>query len=187
MSKREQVIETATKLFCQYGYHATSVDLIAEQAGVTKRTLYKHFCTKDELILASLRQYDSKFRNDFMRRVEAAAPTPRERLLAIFDVAEGWFQDKYFFGCVFIKAVGEFPEPELPVRQAAQAFKNLMRDYFYDLAQQAKVKSPKALADRLALLLEGAIATAQVGANPDSARTARSIAAVLIEADRSDS
>ncbi|MFB3114561.1 MAG: TetR/AcrR family transcriptional regulator, partial [Nitrospirales bacterium] len=69
LSKRDQLIQTAVKLFAKNGFHATGVDTIAAESGVTKRTLYAHFRSKDELVLAALRQYDGVFRIQFMRRV----------------------------------------------------------------------------------------------------------------------
>ncbi len=96
LSKRDQLIQTAVKLFGKNGFHATGVDTIAAESGVTKRTLYAHFRSKDELVLAALRQYDGVFRNEFMRRVEESAKTPRAKLLAVFDVAEHWVKQKNF-------------------------------------------------------------------------------------------
>ena len=93
---REQLINTAIELFREYGYHATGVDKIIEKAGVSKKTLYTHFRSKEELLIAALRQYDGLFRNNFMRQVESLVEIPQEKLLAIFDVAEGWFSQKKF-------------------------------------------------------------------------------------------
>jgi len=71
LSKRELLIKTALELFAKNGLHATGVDSIVEQSGVTKKTLYAHFRSKDELVLAVLRYYDGLARNEFMRRVES--------------------------------------------------------------------------------------------------------------------
>ncbi|MDR4487994.1 MAG: TetR/AcrR family transcriptional regulator [Nitrospirales bacterium] len=83
-SKREQLLRTAVELFTKNGIHATGIDTIVEQSGVTKKTLYAHFRSKEELVLAALRQYDGEFRKFFMQQVEAKGRTPKARLLAIF-------------------------------------------------------------------------------------------------------
>jgi len=181
-SKREQLIETACRLFAKNGYHATGIDTILAEAGVAKKTLYTHFRTKDELILAALRKHDSEFRNNFMKSVEELVDTPEERLLAIFDVAKDWFSDNKFYGCMFINAVGEYSEQNSAIREVCKEFKRLMRGYIKTLAEQAKLKDPEIIASELALLLEGSIVTAQVSEdNEKVADTAKRIAKILIE------
>ena len=180
-SRRDHLIETAITLFCEHGYHATGIDRILETAGVSKKTMYVHFRSKEELIYAALRQHDGQFRNSFMKAVEDAADTPKGRLLAIFDVAEAWFSDNNFFGCMFINAIGEYAEKDSPVREISKQFKKLMWDYVAKLGREAGADAPEALADELCLLLEGAIVTAQVSDKPDAARTARIIAQRAIE------
>ncbi len=179
--RREHLIDTAIELFCEHGYHATGIDLILSKAGVSKKTLYTHFRSKEELIMAALRKYDGLFRNDFMRQVEGTGKSPRERLLALFDAAESWFSQKRFFGCMFINVVGEYSEEDSPIREISKQFKRSMRDYIKGLCSQAGAGEPDALADQLALILEGAIVTAQVSGKADSARTAKEIARQLID------
>jgi len=179
-ARREHLIETAIELFCEHGYHATGIDKIIDRAGVSKKTLYTHFRSKEELIMAALRQYDGLFRNKFMRQVDSLAKTPQEKLLAIFDVAEAWFSHKKFFGCMFINAIGEFSEKDSPIRDICKQFKLLTRKYIRDLCVQAGAEEPDVLADKLALILEGAIVTSQVSQNPAAAKTAKNIARPLI-------
>lgn len=180
-SKRDLLVRTALRLFAEHGFHATGIDRVVAEAGVSKKTLYHHFRSKDELVLAVLQHYDGTFRNDFMRRVERASEDPVERLLALFDAAEEWFQEKRFHGCLFINAIGEFSQPESPVRDACDASKRRMRAYVEQLARKAGVDDPPALADELLLLFDGATVRAQVSGGCVSARTARSMARRLIE------
>lgn len=179
--KRQQLVDTAIELFNAHGFHAVGIDRIAQEAGVSKKTMYSHFRSKEELILAALRHHDGLFRNGFMKAVHAAGRTPRERLLAIFDVAQAWFSDHTFYGCMFINAVGEYAEPDTPIREVCRQFKALMRGYIEQLAREAGLADPDDVADTLALLLEGAIVTAQVSDRPDAAATAKSAARVLID------
>lgn len=180
--KREKLIETAAELFAKNGYHATGIDTILAHAGVAKKTLYTHFRTKDELILAALRQHDGQFRNSFMKSVEEIANTPEEKLIAIFDVAKKWFSQNNFYGCMFINAVGEYSEEKTAIREVCKEFKRLMRSYIESLAKEAGIKDAKELANELALLLEGSIVTAQVSEQSEKAAdTAKRIAKILIE------
>jgi len=180
-SKREILIKTAQKLFSKHGFHAVGIDSILEESGVAKRTLYNQFRSKDELILAVLRYYDERFRNNFMRSVEETAETPQGRLLGIFDVAEKWFGEEDYFGCIFVGATGEFPEEGTAIRNICREFKRLMMEYIYDLAVQGILQHPRELAEQLLLLLEGAITMAQINQSPASARQAKKAAQVLIQ------
>ena len=180
-SRREHLIQTAITLFCEHGYHATGIDRILETAGVSKKTMYVHFRSKEELIYAALRQHDGVFRNFFMKAVEDASEDPVERLHAIFDIADAWFKENNFFGCMFINAIGEYSEKETPIREISKQFKQMMWNYVESLARDAGAKDASALADELSLLLEGAIVTAQVSGKPDAAKTAKAIAQKLIE------
>ncbi|MCG8379492.1 MAG: TetR/AcrR family transcriptional regulator [Proteobacteria bacterium] len=181
-SKREQLIETAIELFAKNGFHATGVDTILAHAGVAKKTLYTHFRTKEELILAALRQHDGQFRNHFMKSVDAIADTPREKLLAIFDVTKSWFSQNNFYGCMFINAIGEYSEKNTSIREVCKEYKRLMRNYMKDLAEQAGINDAEELANELSLLLEGSIVTAQVSEQTEEAAdTAKRVAKTLID------
>ena len=102
------MLKKPIELFREYGYHATGVDRIINEEGVSKKTLYTHFRSKEKLLIAALRHYDGLFRNNFMRKVDQSAKSPQEKLLAIFDVAQDWFSQNKFFGCMFINIIGEY-------------------------------------------------------------------------------
>jgi len=178
--RREHLVDTAVKLFDAHGFHATGIDTILAKAGVSKKTLYRHFRSKDELILAALKKRDGVFRNNFMRQVEAKASTPLGRLEAVYDAADDWFSNDKFFGCMFINAVGEHTEADTPIRQVAKEFKAMMRGYIKELCVEAGLKDPDVLSKQLALLLEGATVTAQVSGTPDASEIAKATAKVLI-------
>ena len=179
-SKRDHLIDTALQLFSRDGFHATGIDKILRESGVAKMTLYNHFRSKDELILAVLRRRDETFRNWFMRTVEASTDSPRQRLLAIFDVLEQWFRQDGFCGCTFINATAEFGERTDVIRGSCAEHKRLVLDYLETLAAAAGARDPKALAFALNLLAEGAIVTAQVMGMKDAAQRAKESAAILI-------
>lgn len=179
--RREHLINTAISLFCQYGYHATGIDKILSTAGVSKKTMYVHFRSKEELIYAALKKYDGIFRNNFMKEVEKTSSTPEERILGIFDVAGAWFNDNNFFGCMFINAVGEYSEQGSPIRDISKQFKQLMWDYIASLVQDAGIKDYKPVTDEICILIDGAIVTAQVSNKPEAALTAKKMAQKLLQ------
>lgn len=180
-SRRDHLVETALKLFCRDGYQATGIDKILAEAGCAKMTLYNHFKSKDELILAALHRRDEQFRNAFMRAIERQAGTPRERLSAIFDVLQAWFEAPDFSGCMFINASAEFGDPDDPIHAAAAEHKRLILGYFRELAAAAAAADPDQLAEGLMLLMEGAIVMRHVAGQADAARRARASAQVLID------
>jgi len=180
-SRRDHIIDVAIDLFCKHGFHATGVDTIMRTAKVSKKTLYNHFRSKDELIIAALQHHDSQFRNGFMKGVEACADTPRDQLLAIFDVAEQWFSGQNFFGCMFVNVVGEYSDPTSPMRDVSRNFKQMLHRYILELCEKSGAKEANKLADEIALLLEGAIVTAQVAGTTRGASTAKSVAEQLLK------
>lgn len=180
-AKRQQLVDKATELFAEHGYHATGIDRIAEEAGVSKRTMYQHFRSKEELIIAALKQYDGVFRNGFIKAVENRTDRPYDRLLAVFDVAQAWFSDNKFFGCMFINAIGEYSERNAAIQNVCQEFKRLMRAYLEELAVEAKIPDARRVAESVAILLEGSIVTAQVSGTPEAAATAREAAKIIID------
>ena len=181
-SKREQLVDTALALFCRHGFHATGIDRIIAEAGIAKMTLYKHFRSKDELILAAMRRHDESFRNWFMRRVESLASAPRARLLAVFDVLEEWFAEDDFTGCMFINAAAEYGGHEDPIHAAAGEHKRLIGVYLADLARAANFEDAEGLARQLMLLMEGAITMAYVVGAEQAAGDAKAAAASLLAA-----
>ncbi len=179
-SRREQLIDTALDLFYREGFHATGVDRILAEAGVAKMTLYKHFKSKDELILAALRRRDERFRDWFMREVERRAKAPRERLLVAFDVLGEWFAGRDFSGCMFINAAAEFGKAEDPAHTLSAEHKRLLLDYLRTLARAAEAAQPDALARQLVILMEGAIVVAHVCGDRGAAQDAKAAAQVLL-------
>jgi AcrR family transcriptional regulator len=181
-SRRDHLVDTAVALFGRHGFHATGIDRVLRESGVAKMTLYKHFRSKDELILAVLRRRDERFRNWFVRAVERRGRTPRARLLALFDALGEWFAGPDFWGCTFINASAEFGDPDHPIHAAAAEHKRLVLGYVRGLAEAAGAPDPEALARQLMLLAEGAIVIAQVSGEAGAAAEARGAAEVLIAA-----
>ena len=180
-SKREQLVDTARRLFYENGIHATGIDKILAEAGVSKMTLYKHFKSKEELVLAAIRRHDEEMRNEFVREVERRASSPLERLFAVFDVLGEWCGADDFQGCPFINAAAEYGEPESPIRQACAEHNRIFHTYMRDLAAAAGVAEAEELARQLVSLFQGAIVIAYVNGEADAAKVAKNAARILLE------
>ena len=179
--KREHLIEVAAELFNRFGYHAAGVDRVIAEAGIAKTTLYRHFPSKEDLIVAVLKRIDEQFRNDMRASADRAARGPKQKLLATFDFLEAWFKDKLFYGCPFISAASEYCERGSPVFQEVLVHKRLLVAYFEELARAANLDQPQRVAEEINILQEGAIAVAHVTGDWKTARKAKDVAARLIE------
>src|SRR5207245_6386677 len=121
-SARERIDQTAYELFSRHGIRAVGVDTISARSGVAKMTLYRHYPSKDDLVLAFLRRREELWTRSWLQQeVERRAHTPAERLLAIFDVFDKWFRRSDFEGCSFAKVLLEHRDQRHPLRQAAEA------------------------------------------------------------------
>ncbi|MHA1529070.1 MAG: TetR/AcrR family transcriptional regulator [Alphaproteobacteria bacterium] len=181
-TKRDELVGKALSAFYRTGFHATGMDRLAAETGVSKTSIYKHFRTKEDLILAALRLRDEQFRNFRARRLEALADTERGQLLALFDLLGEWFRQDGFRGCMFIKASAEYQEPDHPIHAQSAEHKRLLFVSVRELARKAGAPDPVSLARALLLLEEGAIVTAHLGHTTDPAGDAKAAARVLIAA-----
>jgi len=169
---KERILETADRLFYLRGIRAVGVDTIAAEIGISKRTLYNHFPSKDALISAYL-----------ARRFIAVPPSdkpPVEQILGTFDSLERRFGSRNFRGCPFVNAVAELGTEDDAVRKIAIAFKESRRLWFRDLLMQLEVADADALATQLVLLVDGSIAQDLVRNDPSMARAAKEAARVLL-------
>jgi AcrR family transcriptional regulator len=185
--RSEHLVNVALRLFYTRGFHATGIDKILDEAGVAKMTLYKHFRSKDQLILAALKKRDEVFREWLTTAMEQAGKDPKVKMLAMFDALDDWFHGRAlgalgFHGCAFIKAAGEFDSRDHPAHIASAEHKQSIVDYLAGLATAAGAREPEKLAEQLALLKEGAIVTAQIRGVDDTARQAKQIAKQIIDA-----
>ncbi len=180
---RERVLETAYDLFSSRGIRAVGVDEIIEQAGVAKATLYNHFSTKNDLVLAFLERREQRWTTEW---VEAEArrrgSTPEEQLLAIFDVFDEWFRRDDFEGCSFINVLLEMGASHPAGRASAKYLENI-RTVVARLASEAGLRSPERFARSWHILMKGSIVQAAEG-DVDAAKTAQAIARLLIEQHR---
>ena len=170
---KERILETADRLFYLQGIRAVGVDTIAAEAGISKRTLYNHFPSKDELISAYLQRR--------FTHAPASDKPPVQQILGTFDRLERGFAAKGFRGCPFVNAVAELGAEDRSVKKIAIAFKESRRLWFRDLLVQLGVADPEGLATQLTLLVDGSIAQDLVRDDPSMARAAKDAARVLLE------
>ncbi len=181
-SKREELVREAARIFYRDGFHATGMDALVAETGISKTTMFKHFRTKEDLILAALGYRDEFFRNWLICRIEELADTPDARLLALYDVLAEWFGQPDFNGCMFIKAAAEYQNLAHPINVQSAKHKRRLFDYVAGLARDAKASDPDGLARQLLLLKEGAIVARHMGYEPDPAGDAKQAARVLVAA-----
>jgi AcrR family transcriptional regulator len=179
-SRSDHLVQTALQLFMSDGFHATGIDAILAEAGCAKMTLYNHFKSKNELIVAALERRDRAWREWLQEAVERRASSPRDRMLAIFVALEEWYR-RDFRGCAFINASAEYSRRNHPIHRAAARHKAQVHRYVCGLAASAGAAAPRVLADQLCLLIEGATVLAQVTGDATQARKARRAAATLIK------
>jgi AcrR family transcriptional regulator len=166
---QERILETCDRLFNGQGIRAVGVDKIAAEIGISKRTLYNYFPSKEELVFAYLsRRYVP---------VRSSDRPPDEQILSLFDWLERWFGSRSFRGCPFVNAVAELGDPAAKI---AVEVKEQRRVWLRGLLQRMNAADADAVATQLALLVEGAIASALVCGDPKIARCAKAAARVLL-------
>jgi AcrR family transcriptional regulator len=181
---RRHLLEVAERLFYAHGYRAVGVDRLIAEADVAKATFYRHFPTKDDLVVAVLDARDSRWRQELAEQLVARAPDPRDRPLAVFDVLAEQFASDGFRGCAFLNTMVEVASRSHPAHAAAQRHKQHLTDDLEGLLREAFVPSPAELAPQLLLLIDGAIVTAVREGSPQAALRARALAEMLLATRR---
>jgi AcrR family transcriptional regulator len=181
-STRERLIEVAEELFYRDGFHLVGLDHIIDTVGVTKTTFYNHFESKDDLVLAVIRDHDQRFQREFRAALQQiGGDSPRRQLEAALDVVDRIVNLENFVGCVFVNVAVEFPSPHHPAHRAAAESKAAIEAIVRDLALHARADDPIWFARQYMLLMEGAYVTAAVTHTPHAVESARRMARMLIE------
>ena len=183
-SARERILGTAYELFSHRGIHDVGIDELVERAGVAKATLYKHFPSKDELVLAFLEQREQIWTYGWVEReARRRGGTPEEQLLAIFDLFDEWFHRDDFEGCSFVNVLLEFGDLDHPVGRASADYLENIRSIIRSLALAAGLHDPDGFALSWHILMKGSIVQAAEG-DRDAARRAQALGSLLIEQHR---
>lgn len=179
-NKRDLIVRQASRLFYERGT-GLGVDTLIGEIGVAKMTLYKHFRTKDELIVECLHHISSRYRDHLRGGLAEDAP-PTERVLGIFDSLREWFVRPSFRGCAFVNATVELSDGQHPAHDAVMEHKTSTREWVAELVTDCSVEDPELVARQIVQLMEGAITTALVEHDPTAADVAQRSAAQILAA-----
>lgn len=174
-----RVLDAASALFYDRGIHAVGVDLIAAEAGVTKKTLYDRFGSKEQIVVEYLAARDERWQAFLVPYVEGAT-TPRARILAVFDAARDWAGAFSTKGCSMVKAHAEISDPAHPAYQVITGQKAWMLALFTGLARDIAPRRAAKLGRTLMLLHEGALVAHGLNVFPGAIGHARDEAATLL-------
>jgi AcrR family transcriptional regulator len=171
----ERILNAANRLFYQKGIRAIGVDAIAAEAGISKRSLYDTFPSKEALVAAYLQRR--------MLPVPPSEDPPLRKVLSMFDQLHGRFASGNFRGCPFVNAVAEMAGESTAVDDIARKFKDGRRDLITTWLAQAGARNPRTLGVHVSLLIEGAYSCMLLHGDPAIALQAQEAARVLMRAD----
>lgn len=178
---RERILGAAYDLFSREGVRTVGVDRIIAEAGVAKATLYRHFRSKDALILAVLERREHLWTHGWLEHeIERRGKTPEARLLAVFDVFDEWFNRDDYESCLFMKTLLETHDPKSRVHQDAVSRLANVRAVVHDLAEQIGVRDPDNFSRAVQQQMMGSIIAAFAG-DTRSAKRARDVTSLLLE------
>ena len=182
VSARAKIVVAAYELFSSQGIRAVPIDAILERSGVARKTLYRHFGSKDALVLEFLREREARWTQAWLQgEVERRASDPEARLLAIFDVFDGWFRRRDFEGCSFINVMLEFADGKEPAVAASIEQLANIRKFLQGLARAAGIADPDNFSRQWHILMKGSIIAAGEG-DERAALRAREIGRALLAA-----
>jgi AcrR family transcriptional regulator len=179
---RQRILDTAYDLFSHRGIRAVGTDELIERAGVAKATFYRHFPSKDDLVLAFLDQRERVWVEEWvLTEAKRRGATPEEQLLVIFDLFGEWFAKDDFEGCSFINVLLEFgSDPRHPAHQACLVALKDLRVVLSNLAAAAGLRDPDEFALSWHILMKGSIVQAAEG-DLDAAKRAQNMGRLLID------
>ena len=177
----------AYELFSRQGVQAVGIDAIIERSGVARQTMYRHFASKQDLVVAFLERRDELWTRGWLQaEVQERSADAGQQLLAIFDVFDEWFRSPAFEGCSFINVMLEHPGSDHPLHRASATYLQTIRDFIEDLARRAGVLEAEGFAREWHILMKGSIVAAGEGDHL-AARRAQEIGALLLRQKRTDS
>jgi AcrR family transcriptional regulator len=177
---RRRILDTADRLFYSEGVRAVGIDRIIAESGAAKMTLYSHFRSKDDLILAVLQYREQQFMSWFGQSMERHIEAGASRLAALFAALREWFETPTFRGCAFINASVELADPKHPGFLFARQQKERFQAFLARLIEETLSTAAARLAPAIAVLIEGAIVTAVIEGTPRAADVARDAAFLLL-------
>lgn len=169
ISVEEKILQTARRLFCQVGIHATGIARIIEESGVSRRSLYTHYGSKENLLKAVFEAEANIWFRWFDCDLPQMECSSTERVLALFDLMRDWFDSKNFYGCVFINAVAEHEKSNGWIQEVANSHREKITAKLQAMVAASGAQDPEMVTEKLNLLIDGTIVTAMVTANSEIA------------------
>jgi AcrR family transcriptional regulator len=182
-STRERLTEAAARRFYRDGFRNVGIDQVLADVGISKTAFYKHFESKDDLMLAALEMKNRWLQNAFREAIrDRGGPTAIGQLRVLLDVVDQIISSSDFQGCIFVHASIEFPLLHEPAHVAAAQHKQSIEEIVYELAVRADAAEARLLARELCLIMEGAYITRQITGDPHTIDVARRLADLVITA-----
>lgn len=181
-STRDRLIEVAVKRFYRDGFRNVGIDQVYGEVGISKTAFYKHFESKEDLMLAVLNDQRQQFEEMLMAEIQQhAGDTPICQLRALFDLVEQVIERDEWHGCIFVNATMEFPLPHDPAHQAAARAKQAFEGVVREIADRGGAADPDAFARELCLIIEGAYVTRHVTGDRNTIEVARRLGDLVIQ------
>ncbi len=184
ISVEEKILQTARRLFCQVGIHATGIARIIEESGVSRRSLYTHYGSKENLLKAVFETEASLWFRWFDRDLPQMECSPASRVLALFDLMRDWFDSDVFYGCVFINAVAEHEKCNSWVQEIANDHREKITARLQAMVAASCARDPAMVTEKLNLLIDGTIVTAMVTGNSEIAHIGKLAARDILHCAR---
>ena len=178
---RQRLIDAAVRRFYRDGFRSVGIDQVLADVGISKTAFYKHFESKEDLMLAALEMQNCWLQDTFRAMIrERGGPTAIGQLRAVLDVVEHIIESDDFQGCIFVNVAMEFPLPHEPAHIAASQNKQAIEEILKVISEEAGADEPRLLAQELCLIMEGAYVTRHVTGNKNTVDIARRIADLAI-------
>ncbi|MEB3219186.1 MAG: TetR/AcrR family transcriptional regulator [Nostocales cyanobacterium 94392] len=180
---RDQILIAAAQLFYDKGFNRVNINEVIVNSNVARRTFYRYFPSKDELIVEVMRFQAKRWLKWFEEAVNQRATSPKEKILVSFDVLREWYDSPDYHGCPFIKAAFEISDVSHSVNQVVVMVRQSVRTYIFKLALEAGIPKPEVFSQQYLLLLGGSILMASIENTSTGAEYARDTLAVFMNTD----
>lgn len=180
LDARDRILRAASELFYRNGILATGVDALIDRANVAKATFYRHFPSKDHLVISWLRGPDARWIDWVVPELERRTDSPLRRLVEFWDVLGDWLEDHGYLGCPFLNTLAEIRDPEAAARREVESFVAEVEGYFAATAEEAGLENPAELARRMRYISMGLFMAVQLERSRAAVETARAAAISLL-------
>ncbi|MEM1391939.1 MAG: TetR/AcrR family transcriptional regulator [Cyanobacteria bacterium P01_D01_bin.116] len=180
---RNKILIAAADLFYCKGFNQVSINEVIINSDVARRTFYRYFSSKDELILEVMRFQAKRWLKWFEETLNQRTSDPREKILSSFDILREWFDSPDYHGCPFIKSALEMANVSHPVNQIAVMVRQSVRTHIFKLALEAGIPKPEVFSQQYLLLLGGSILMATIEDTSSGAEFARETLSAFMDVD----